>query len=242
MDIDPQDGTVRLSNGCLIGPGLTRGDFEAQPIFGAATLEYSANPPWSHYRVPGDVTDGKRVSVTVYFYGQVLVSVDISANLYPPGAIGWEHYSDGIEAATKDFHDGLLQHLFSKHANAASFHAPQLSQDLAILKRPVTWPFHWGRVISQHDSRSSTTNIVLWYGDRFAEAQAGTLVAAPNPAVRSEFVQRMESNPEYVSGFEAAKLELTRRNTAGAIRLVRETSGMSLSEAQELVASWQNSQ
>lgn len=74
----------------------------------------------------------------------------------------------------------------------------------------------------------------MLYGDRLAEAQA-RIAAAKGPVVRSEFVQSVESNREYASGFEAAKLELARGNQAGAIRLVRETSGVSLAEAQELV-------
>jgi hypothetical protein len=178
MDIDQKDGTVHLSNGCVISPGLTERTLQTEPAFIAATLEYTGNPPWSKYRVPGDVTDGKNVFVILSFYGQVLVSVDLCVNLYPPGAVRWESYSDGIEAAVKDFHDRLLQHLFTKHASAASFHAAQLSQDLGILKQPVNWTFPWGRVISYHDSRSSTTFISVLYGNRLAEAQAGTLAAA----------------------------------------------------------------
>jgi hypothetical protein len=238
MDIDQQDGTVRLSNGVAISPGLTQLAFRAQPVFENSGTPQTGKPPWVHYRVHGDVTDGKSFHVILCFYGQVLVSVDLCASLYPPGATGWDSYSDGIEAATKDFHDRLLQHLFTRHASAESFHAPQLSEDLAILKRPVNWSFPWGSVVSYHDSRSSTTFITVSYGDRLAQAQAGTLAAPENTAVKSEFVQTAESNPEYAWGFETAKQELARGNRRGAIRLVRETSSMSVPEAEELVAFW----
>jgi hypothetical protein len=239
MEIDQKDGTIRLSTGAAISPGLTQVAFRAQPVFENSWSQQTGKLPWVHYRVHGDVTDGKRISAILCFYDQTLVSVDLWANLYPPGATGWDSYSDAIEASAKDFHDRLLEHLFSRHGSPESFHAAQLSQDLAILKCPVNWSFPWGSVVSHHDCRSNATFITVSYGNRLAEAQAGTLAAAPkNLAVRSEVVRNVESNPEYAWGFEAAKVELARGNQTGAIRLVRETSGISLAEAQELVAFW----
>jgi hypothetical protein len=40
MDIDQKDGTVRLSNGCVISPGLTERTLQTDASFIAATLEY----------------------------------------------------------------------------------------------------------------------------------------------------------------------------------------------------------
>lgn len=168
MDIEEKDGTVTLSNGLVIRPDLARDDFEDRFTVDGVRPQSSGSPVWSHQRIPGDVTDGREILASVCFHGQKLVSVDLCANLYPAGAVGWEHYSDEIEAATKDFHDRLLQHLFAKHASAKTFQAPaaELSRDPAILKRTVEWPFPWGKVVSQHDPRSSTTSILVMYGDR----------------------------------------------------------------------------
>jgi hypothetical protein len=157
MDIDQQDGTIRLSNGIVISPSLTRRALETLPIFGASTLEYSGNPPWTHYRVPGDVTDGKRVIVTIYFYGQVLLSVDFFVNLYPPGAIGWEHYSDGIEASIKDFHDRLLPAFVFETRERSQFPrgpiVPRLSdiQAAGHLAIPVGKSYFSSRPQKQHN-------------------------------------------------------------------------------------------
>ncbi|HEY3739674.1 MAG TPA: hypothetical protein VGL53_07515 [Bryobacteraceae bacterium] len=167
MDIDEKDGTVTLSNGLVIRPDLTRGEFEAVSTGGSA----SGSPPWSHHRIAGDVADGREILASVCFHGELLVSVDLCAGLYPAGQVGWEHYSDEIEAATKDFHDHLLEHLFSKHLTAKTFEAPgELSRDPALLKRTVEWKFAWGSVVSHHDPRSSTTSITVLYGNRLAEA------------------------------------------------------------------------
>lgn len=240
MDIDRQDGTVRLSYGVVIHPGLTHDAFRTEPIYGQASPRAPGNPPWIHYKLPSDVTDGKSLFVTLCFYRQTLVSVELSANLYPPGAKGWESYSDAIEAEAKDFHDRLLEHLFSKRASAESFHAPYLSRDLAILSHPVNWPFPWGTVSSQHDSRGSVTSIIVSYGERLAEAVKDSAAAKQkSPSAKSEFLQFVQGNPAFASGFEAAKLELAPGNKTGAIRLVRETSGMGLAEAQALVATWE---
>jgi hypothetical protein len=97
-------------------------------------------------------------------------------------------------------------------------------------------------------SPDPSAEAVMWWGvvtEPFGGTTARAAASSNSPATapqiprpKSDLVQRMESNREYASGLEAARRELASRNKAGAIRLVRDTSGVSLAEAQELVAYW----
>ena len=230
MEIDQQDGSIRLANGLVITASLTQEAFQADPASRTVTRVDRGAPPWITYRLPGGTIDGRAISLGLCFNAQVITSVDINVNLYGPGAKTWDSYSDKIEAAAKDFHDRLLQHLFSKHETSDTFHAAQLSDDVALLAHSTDWPFAWGAVSSFHDPRSSGTKITVSYGNRLADAVAAPPRPAAVPSVTDE---------RFASGFEAAKLELARGNTTGAIRLVRQTSGMGLEQAKALVASWE---
>ncbi len=233
MEIDQQDGTIRLANGLVITASLTQEAFQADPASRTVTRVDRGAPPWITYRLPGGTIDGRAISLGLCFNAQVITSVDINVNLYGPGAKTWDSYSDKIEAAAKDFHDRLLQHLFSEHGTSDTFHVAQLSDDVALLEHSTDWPFAWGAVSSFHDPRSSGTKITVSYGNRLADA-----VAAPATPARPAAV-RPVADERFASGFEAAKLELARGNTTGAIRLVRQTSGMGLEQAKALVASWE---
>jgi len=230
MEIDQQDGTIRLASGLVITASLTQEAFQADPASRTVTRLDRGAPPWITYRLPGGTIDGRAISLGLCFNAQVLVSVDINVNLYGPGPKTWDSYSDKIEAAAKDFHDRLLQHLFSKHETSDTFHVAQLSDDVALLEHSTDWPFAWGAVSSYHDPRSQGTKITVSYGNRLADAVAAPPRPAAVPSVTDE---------RFASGFEAAKLELARGNRTGAIRLVRETSGMGLEQAKALVASWE---
>jgi hypothetical protein len=141
FDIDRHDGTVRLSNGFAIAAGLTRDAFQASSVFAAARRMDSGAMSWTEYRLAGGEIDGKPISATVTFSGQMLLSVNLTADLYPPGPKSWDTYSDTTEAATKDFRDRLLEYLFTDPVRSERFHIERFSEDEAILDRPVNWPF-----------------------------------------------------------------------------------------------------
>jgi hypothetical protein len=230
MEIDQRDGTIRLANGLVITASLTQDAFRADPASHTVTRLDRGAPSWVTYRLPGGTIDGRAISLGLCFHAQVIVSVDINVNLYGPGATTWDSYSDTIEAAAKDFHDRLLQHLFLKHQTSDTFHVARLSDDVAVLAHSTDWPFSWGAVSSYHDPRSLGTKITVFYRNQ---------PAAEHPVELSAVVRAVAADERFASGFEAAKLELARGNTTGAIRLVRETSGMGLEQAKELVASWE---
>jgi len=170
MTVDEEDGTVRLANGLVITASLTQDEFLAHPASRTVTRRDRGAPSWITYRLPGDTVDGRPLSLGLCFHSQLIVSVDINVNLYGPGAKTWDSYSDTVEAATKDFHDRLLQHLFSKHEQTDTFHVAQLSDDVAVLAHSTEWPFAWGVVRSFHDPRSLGTQITVLYGNRLADA------------------------------------------------------------------------
>ena len=167
LDIDPQDGTIRLPNGFAIDSGITQDALRASAIFGEAECESHGTPPWIHYHIPGGALEGKDILVSLCFYGQTLVSVDLTADLYPPGPKSWSTYSPEIESATEDFHDRLLEYFFAGSSRGERFDASRPPGGQAPLKN---WPFPWGKACSWHDPRGNGTFITVSYGNRQDEA------------------------------------------------------------------------
>jgi hypothetical protein len=242
FDIDQKDGTIRLPNGFAIGAGLTKDAFQASDVFNAAKRLDSGAVQWTEFRLAGGELDAKNVSATLIFSGQMLLSVNLTADLYPPGPKSWDTYSSRTEAATKDFHDHLLNYLFTDLVRGERFHVEHLSEDEAILNRPLNWQFPWGRVGSFHDPRSNETYIDVSYGNRYAEAVKALqdiAAQAKNSGAQSRIVQRVANDSKFASGLEQAKQALARGNKLEAIRLARQVTGINLGEAKELIASWE---
>jgi len=242
FDIDRQDGTIRLPNGFAIGAALTKDAFQASAVFAAARRLDSSGMPWTEYRFPAGDIDGKNISATVTFSSQLVLSVNLTADLYPPGPKSWDTYSDKTEAATKDFHDRLLQYVFADSVRGEQFHVERLSEDETILARPLNWPFPWGSVDSTHDPRGCETYITVSYGNRYAEAVKALQAAnaqAKSSGARSRFVQSVANDSDFAAALEPAKQALAHGNKIDAIRLARQATAMSLGEAQELIALWE---
>ncbi len=235
LGISAQDGSIRLPNGGRIFAGLTQDAFLASEM-GRAAGGATDNPPWAHYRLPGGAVDGKPMRVSACFSGQMLCSVDLAADLYPPGPKSWGSYSLKTEAATKDFHDRLLRHLFDASTRRGQFHVAKPSEDEAILDRPVQFPFAWGAVTSTHDSRGGGTSITVVYGNRLAEAASAARPMAPK---RQGEIEELLSQPGLAASLLAAKRELGFGKRTEAIRLLRQATGMGLREAEDVVASWE---
>jgi len=179
LDIDPQDGTIRLPNGFAIGAGMTQDAFRASSIFAEAKSESHGTPPWIQYNLPGGQLEGKAILVSLSFYDEMLVSVDLTADLYPPGPKSWDTYSEETEGATEKFHDRLLEYFFAGSARGERFDANPRSGDKAPLKN---WAFPWGEARSTHDSRGGGTFIIVAYGNR--QAEAAKAYQARTPPVR----------------------------------------------------------
>jgi hypothetical protein len=170
MQIDRENGTVRLPNGLEIGPALTQDAFRALPDSQHARSQEYGTLPWIHYHLPGGHIDGKEILVSLCFYDQLLVSVSLSADLYPPGPKDRSRYSLEVEAATKQFHDCLLEQMLGKPSKAARFPFGRLPDVKETLERRLRWDFPWGSVFSSHDSKGGGTDITVRYGNRVEEA------------------------------------------------------------------------
>jgi hypothetical protein len=170
MQIDREDGTVRLPNGLEVGPALTQAAFRALPASQNARSEDYGTLPWIHYHLSGGQIDGKDLLVSLCFYDQMLVNVSVTADLYPPGPKDWSKYSLEVEAATKQFHDGLLKRIFGNPSKGGSFLFRRLPERKETLEWPLRWDFSWGSVFSYHDSKGGGTYITVGYGNRKEDA------------------------------------------------------------------------
>lgn len=169
MNVDRQTGAVTLPNGWSAGPSLTQEGFRAGEMFPGARSGGGV-PPWIHYRFSGGRLDGKELLVSLCFYDETLVSLSVTADHYPPGQRDWSNYSLDVEAATKDFHDRLLEGQLGEPTDSPEFSMGGLSEAQATLARPHRWVFPWGKVLSSHDQKGGGTSIVVLYGNRQEEA------------------------------------------------------------------------
>ena len=112
----------------------------------------------------------------------MLVDVRVTADLYPPGPKDWSNYSLDVEAATKQFHDRLVERTLGSPSDGGSWR--RLPEGQPTLERPIGWRFTWGRASSHHNSRGGGTYITISYGDRKEEANKayGRRTAADNQA------------------------------------------------------------
>lgn len=169
MNIDQNDGTVSLPNGFSVSPSLTQDAFQQASVFRTARAQDCGTPPWIHYHFTGGRIDDRELLVSLCFYDQILVEVRLTASLYAANAT-WADYSLDIEAATKDYHERMLERMFGQSTRSNRDSVKHSSSSQSILAHPVVWQFRWGEVASRHDSRGGATFISIEYGDRKEDA------------------------------------------------------------------------
>jgi hypothetical protein len=169
MHIDAHSGAITLPNGFAVTANLTQAAFRESEMFAHARAEQAGTLPWIHYQFSAGHLEGKELLVNLQFYDQMLVSVSVTADLYPPGPKDWSNYSLDVEAATKDFHDRLLERQLGA-AESPQVSAARLTPTQAALARPRNWAFAWGAVASIHDTKGGGTFILVQYGNRREEA------------------------------------------------------------------------
>src|SRR5437588_616520 len=202
MHIDQLDGTVSLPNGFSISPGLSQDAFRAGPAFTNARSRDYGTLPWIHYHFFDGQVDGKDLLASLCFYDQLLVWVSLSADLYPPGPKAWLTYSLEVEAATKQFHDRLLERMFGKPSERGRVFLPRAPEDDRALQQWLCWRFPWGRVWSSHDFKGGGTDITVTYGNRRdAAGKAYRLQEAGAARTRRIDKQKIEASvPDQKSG------------------------------------------
>jgi hypothetical protein len=165
--IDPHNGSVHLPDGGEISPDLTLDAFEADSSF-ARDRTVSSGVPWWGYDFTGGAIDGKSLLVSVHFYLQTLLSVDLTASHYQRDQ---KDLSEKTEAAAKDFHDALLERIFGlPHKTTV---APSSFPDrYPSLNRTLEWIFPWGTASSLFVCQSCSARMAVRYGNRWEEAHA----------------------------------------------------------------------
>jgi len=170
MHIDPNDGTVTLPNGYVIGPSLTQEAFLIGEMADQAEAQDFGTLPWIHYSFAGGRVERNDLLVSLCFYDQMLIDVTLNVDLYPPEASGWEDYSLDVEAAAKTIHDRLLEASLGKPSESKRLPGGSFSKTQATLETPHVWNFEWGEASSSHDVRGGSTLIIVRDGDRHTQA------------------------------------------------------------------------
>lgn len=166
MHIDPQSGTVTIPNGGSVDPSLSQDEFRAASLYAVIREQHGGRLCWNEYRFSGGRIDGKEVLVSLYYQDQTLASVDLTVDLYPPGPKDWSNYSLNVEAATKDFHDRLLNEMLGPPSKSDHLSFIDLPPSQNTLRCPNAWAFPWGTVHSAHDFKGGGTYIFVRYANR----------------------------------------------------------------------------
>jgi hypothetical protein len=167
LRIDRSTGIIHLPSGRVVTPDLTQDDFRATSAGEEVRANHHGTLPWMHYRFGGGEVHGHPFRVHLVFYDQMLVSVTMSADLYPPGQGGWSNVSRDVDAATVQLHYDILIPVLGRPTRTKIM--PDVEpRALALV---AEWDFTWGRVWSGHSPRDGNTSIDIGYGDRDAEAR-----------------------------------------------------------------------
>jgi len=175
MKISAQNGTVTLPNGCTIDADCTQNAFRESVSAAGARSWDCGTLPWIYYSFQAGEVDGSDLGVTLCFYDQLLVNINLAVCLYPPDQRDWAHYSLDIEAAQKSLHERILREQFGKPSIGARLLSSLFPGKQDTLNQRVDWHFKWGEVSSCHDSKGGSTFILVRFGDRMEEATAAYL-------------------------------------------------------------------
>ncbi len=170
MLIDKINGDVLLTSGFKIHANLTQSSFKNTQYFEKSTAKDYGTLPFIHYNLHGETLENKPIFVSLCFYGELLLYVQISVDLYPPDSKGWENYSLDYEAQIKHFHDEILKKLLGKPHKKYSSRWEKWPKKQKSLKYSYEYKYTWGKVFSYHDARGGGTYISVSYGNRKQEA------------------------------------------------------------------------
>ena len=171
MIIDPQTGAVTFPSGYLIDSDLSQDGFKTSKMSGQAQARHSGTLPWMQYHLSCGFLEGAEVLVVLWYYGQMLVSVDIPTTRLPPEDRNWSNYSVDVEAATKAFHDHILERMLGKPTKSECHSFVSVAPAHATLACPHVWTFRWGTVCSAHNFQNGDSSITMCYGDRGDKAR-----------------------------------------------------------------------
>jgi hypothetical protein len=170
IEINADNGTIILPNEYLVSPSLTQEAFRNGEMFSHAQSRTAGTPPWIHYSFSGGSVTKRNLLVSLCFYEQMIVSMNMTVDFYPPGPKDWSDYSLDVETATKQFHDALLEEILGKPTESDRLAGIDLDLAHETLAKPLKWDFPWGIVRSSYDFKGGGTFIIVSYGNRQEEA------------------------------------------------------------------------
>jgi|SRR5688572_601477 len=137
--IDKKSGELMIESIPLgIGPHLSRTEFLSLPVGKSASIVVK-NEPFCSYNIGRHEISGLVFSITVYFYDELLESVNMSS--VDNESASWSDWSEQKELEKKEVHDRWLKNLLGK---ASSQHK-------------------WGEVWSGYDSKAGFSSIEIRY-------------------------------------------------------------------------------
>ncbi len=144
--IDPHTGAIKLAAArFLIEPQLTRAEFLAAPIAGGARI-FVRNEPFCSYYLGTHELAGEPFGVVLYFHGELLWQVELSAGA-PQFGSSWDDWSEAGELARKRLHEFLLERELGRAGG----------------------PYPWGIINSVYDPKGGSGSIIVRYADPFTQ-------------------------------------------------------------------------
>ncbi len=159
MKIAPQTGEVTLQNGFIFDASLTQTAFEAQKFHDPARV-YNHRTPWFYHPFVAEKPEGHPLILNLCFYQNVLVSFELTLNLYPEGA-KWSNFSYAREERTQELHIRLVKDWFG--APHKTKRVNSVPQECSALAEALLYDFEWGVAWCGYDERSGGTRVVVRY-------------------------------------------------------------------------------
>ncbi len=168
LDIAKRDGMVELPNGEIIRADLSHDEFRISELFENSRITH-ADEGVADYQFGAGEFKGKRWRACLSFFNQLLLHLDLWANLYPPDEWNLVNKDFHTEVETKQFHERVLAEILGPPEmsdNIEQFRAYELSGQHLALAQQATWRFPWGVVTSTHSFSEGTTNVRVTYATR----------------------------------------------------------------------------
>ena len=167
LEISKRDGMVELPNGELIRSDLSHDEFRTSSIYlNCRTLH--ADEGVTEYQFGAGEVHEKRWRARLCFFNQLLLHLDLRANLYPADWNLRERDLD-VEVETKAFHEHILNQMLGAPLitdDLEKFRAYELSGHFLGLAQQATWRFPWGIVTSKHSFSEGSTSMRITYATR----------------------------------------------------------------------------
>ena len=158
---------VELPNGEVIRSDLSHDEFRTSAIYLNARVLHSDAGVTDYQFGAGEVHE-KRWRARMSFFNQLLLHLDLRANLYPADWNRSERNLD-VEVETKDFHERILAKMLGSPEitdDLEKFRAYELSGHYLPLAQQSAWKFPWGIVTSKHSFNESMASMRVTYATR----------------------------------------------------------------------------